>query len=157
MVQQFNILPQSVIFHFGEIFTMSNEDTNIAIAAIAFAICALLISSGQLLGQYFATADGYRRCQPSVMGLWAKCTRLRWRWRQFRFETIFTVPEIFVTTFHIDQNQQRITTTSTKDRIEHISGSPQSCGSTMIVSADREEKSTELVCWLAFLGKFTLQ
>ena len=131
---------------------MSNEDTNIALAAIAFAICALLISSGQLLGQYFATAEGYRRCQPSVMGLWAKCTRLRWRWRQFRFETLFTVPEIFVTTFHIDQNQQRITAISTNDKIEHISGSPQSCGSTMIVSAYREEKSTELVCWLAFLG-----
>lgn len=152
MVQQFTILPQSVIFHFGAILTMSNEDTNIALAAVAIALCAMLISSGQLLGQYFATAEGYRRCQPSVMGLWAKCTRLRWRWRQFRFETLFTVPEIFVTTFHIDQNKQRVTAISTNDRIEHISGSPQSCKSTMIVSAYREERSTELVCWLAFLA-----
>ena len=151
MVQQFTILPQSVIFHFGEILTMSKEDTNIALAAITIALCALLISSGQLLGQYFATAEGYRRCQPSVMGLWAKGTRLRWRWRQFRFETLFTVPEILVMTFHIDQNQQRIAAISTNDKIEHISGSSQSCKTTMIVSADREERSTELVCWLAFL------
>lgn len=131
---------------------MSNKDTDIALAAIAIAICAMLISSGQLLGQYFATADGYRRCQPSVMGLWAKCTRLRWRWRQFRFETLFTVPEIFVTAFHIDQNQQRIAAVSTDDKIEYISGSPQSCRSTMIVSSYREERSNELVCWLAFLA-----
>ena len=125
---------------------MSNKDTNIALAAIAIALCAMLISSGQLIGQYFAAAEGYRRCQLSVMGLWAKCTRLRWRWRHFRFETLFTIPEISLTTFHVDQNQQSIAAISTSDRLEHISGSPQSCRITMIVSAYREERSTKLVC-----------
>lgn len=28
------------------------------------------------------------------MGLWAKRTKLRWRWREFRFETTFVVPRI---------------------------------------------------------------
>ncbi|KAG9241993.1 hypothetical protein BJ878DRAFT_195333 [Calycina marina] len=37
---------------------------------------------GQLLQQCFATADGYRRCQRSVMGEWSSKTRLRWRWRE---------------------------------------------------------------------------
>jgi len=152
MVQQLTFLLQPFILHFREILTMSNEGSNIALAAIVIALCAMLMSLGQLLGQYFATAEGYRRCQPSVMGLWAKRTRLRWRWRQFRFETLFTVPEIFVTAFHIDQNQQRIAVISTNDKTEHVSGSPQSCCSTMIVSPYREERSNESVCWLPFLA-----
>lgn len=156
MAPQFTFPSPSSILQFWETLMMSNkssEDTNIALAAIVIALCAMLISSGQLLGQYFATAEGYRRCQPSVMGLWAKRTRLRWRWRQFRFETLFTVPEIFITEFHIDQNQQRsMEAISTDDKIEHISGSPQSCTSSMIVSPYREERSIESVCWLAFLA-----
>lgn len=47
-------------------------DTNIAMVALAVALIALIVIYGQLLGQYFATADYYRRCQPSVMGPWAK-------------------------------------------------------------------------------------
>jgi hypothetical protein len=72
----------------------SSQDTSIAAVALVVALVALLTTIGQLLQQYFATADGYRRCQPSVMGHWAKRTRLRWRWNQFRFETLFTTPEI---------------------------------------------------------------
>lgn len=71
-----------------------SDDNNISIAAIVVALVALIVALGQLFGQYFATADGYRRCQPSVMGRWAKFTRLRWRWSQFRFETLYTTPEI---------------------------------------------------------------
>ncbi|TVY73570.1 hypothetical protein LSUE1_G006755 [Lachnellula suecica] len=69
-------------------------DTSLAVAALAVAFVALTTALGQLLQQYFATADGYRRCQKSVMGKYARRTRLRWRWREFRFETLYTVPEI---------------------------------------------------------------
>lgn len=71
-----------------------SDGNNLSIVAIAVALVALIVALGQLCGQYFATADGYRRCQASVMGPWAKFTRLRWRWSQFRFETLFTSPEI---------------------------------------------------------------
>lgn len=75
-----------------KLFAMSDEE--VSIAALVVALIALIVALGQLFGQYLATADGYRRCQPSVMGRWAKYTRLRWRWSQFRFETLFTTPEI---------------------------------------------------------------
>lgn len=66
----------------------------LSIAALAVALVALIVALGQVLGQYFATAEGYRRCQASVMEPWARKTRMQWRWSQFRFETFFTVPEL---------------------------------------------------------------
>ncbi|CZR51057.1 uncharacterized protein PAC_00932 [Phialocephala subalpina] len=77
---------------------MSNNgtDTTIAAAALAIALVALVTAVGQLLQQYFATADGYRRCHKSVMGEYGRRTRLHWRWREFRFETLYTTPEIFL-------------------------------------------------------------
>lgn len=70
------------------------SDNNLAITALAISLAALSVALGQILGQYFSTADGYRRCQASVMGPLADKTRLRWRWSQFRFETFFTIPTI---------------------------------------------------------------
>ncbi|TAQ91341.1 hypothetical protein B7494_g368 [Chlorociboria aeruginascens] len=67
---------------------------SVALTALVVSLVALFATIGQLLQQYFATADGYRRCQSSVMGLWAEKTRLRWRWKEFRFETIFVIPRI---------------------------------------------------------------
>jgi hypothetical protein len=69
-------------------------DNTLAGAALAIALVALLTTVGQLLQQYFGTADGFRRCQNSVVGPWAKRTRLKFRWSEFRFETLFTVPHI---------------------------------------------------------------
>ena len=76
---------------------MSGTDTNLAAAALAIALVALITAVAQLLQQYFATADGYRRCHRSVMGEYARKTRLHWRWREFRFETLYTTPEVFLT------------------------------------------------------------
>ncbi|EPE28063.1 hypothetical protein GLAREA_04854 [Glarea lozoyensis ATCC 20868] len=67
---------------------------SIATSALVIALVALITALGQLLQQYFATADGYRRCQASVMGHWAKKTRIRFRWSEFRLETTFVVPRI---------------------------------------------------------------
>lgn len=69
-------------------------DNAIAIAALVISLVALLTTLLQLLQQYFATADGYRRCQNSVMAGWAKFTRRHFRWKEFRYETIFVVPDI---------------------------------------------------------------
>jgi len=68
----------------------------VALVALVISLVALVATTGQLLQQYFATADGYRQCQPSVMGDWGRKTKLRWRWREFRFETIYFVPKISV-------------------------------------------------------------
>ncbi|KAL8947464.1 MAG: hypothetical protein Q9222_006258 [Ikaeria aurantiellina] len=73
-----------------------DQDTKIAAAALAVALAALTIAVIQITSQLFATADGYRRCQPSVMGAWAKHTRLRWKWSEMRFETLFMTPEVFL-------------------------------------------------------------
>ncbi|KAH8597579.1 hypothetical protein B0O99DRAFT_79704 [Bisporella sp. PMI_857] len=67
---------------------------SVALAALIVSLVALFTTTGQLLQQYFATADGLRRCQASVMGLWAQKTKLRWRWKEFRFETTFVIPRI---------------------------------------------------------------
>lgn len=72
---------------------MSSELT-VAEIALVISLIALVIACGRLTQQIFSTADGYRRCQESVIGPWAKKTRLVWRWSQFRFETKFTTPEI---------------------------------------------------------------
>jgi hypothetical protein len=75
---------------------MANDEVNLASAALAIALVALLTALGQLLGQYFSTADGFRKCQASVMGKYASKTRRVWRWREFRFETLYVIPEIFL-------------------------------------------------------------
>ncbi|MCJ1402304.1 hypothetical protein MMC11_005524 [Xylographa trunciseda] len=90
---------------------MSSTDINLAASALAIALVALIIAVGQLLQQYLATADGYRRCQMSVMGDWAKMTRLRWRWSEFRLETLFTTPEIFLSGDGVPIKEAQVTIT----------------------------------------------
>ena len=68
------------------------SDTTISTIALAVALVALLTTLSQVIGQFLATADGYRRCRPSVMGGWAKLTRRRFRWSELRFETLYTTP-----------------------------------------------------------------
>ncbi|KAG9241458.1 hypothetical protein BJ878DRAFT_558047 [Calycina marina] len=46
--------------------------------------------------QYFSTADGYRRCADSVMGLWAEGTHRRLRAKMFRVEVVFEIPVLFM-------------------------------------------------------------
>jgi len=77
---------------------MADGEISLASAALAVALTALVIAIGQLLQQIFSTAEGYRRCQDSVIGDWALRTRLRWRWSQFRFEVKFTTPELVLQT-----------------------------------------------------------
>ena len=82
---------------------MSDSSEILSAVALAIALIALGISLGQLLQQLFSTAERYRKCQPSVIGPWAQKTRLRWRWTQFRFETMFTTPEILLVPLRQDE------------------------------------------------------
>ena len=122
---------------------MRSESDNIAGAALAIALVALLATIGQLLQQYFATADGYRRCQSSVMGPWARRTRLKWRWREFRFETLFTTPTIGIGEFPDIVNETRC----------FLTGTSHSFASSMIPESDAElvDAGGELASWVPFL------
>lgn len=75
---------------------MPDSQTNLAAAALAVALAALLCPLVQILQHLFGTADGFRRCQAETMGDWAQYTRLRWRKREFRLETLFTIPVLTV-------------------------------------------------------------
>lgn len=93
------------------------SDNNLAITALAVALAALTVALGQVLGQYFATAEGYRRCQASVMGPLADKTRLRWRWSQFRFETFYTTPTIML--LHYSKESMLPTSEPPSQSIDH--------------------------------------
>jgi hypothetical protein len=81
------------------------------------------------------------------MGGWAKKTRLRWRWREFRFETLYTTPEILLVeekTFG-DIGDNLVTMDGTEDSkalcfIEH--------DDVYLVAGGYER-----ACWLKLLGK----
>ncbi|TVY40278.1 hypothetical protein LSUB1_G003117 [Lachnellula subtilissima] len=66
------------------------------LVALIVSLVALLTTVIQVLQQYFSSAEGYRRCANSVMGLWAKGTHRKLVAREFRFEVIFETPVIFV-------------------------------------------------------------
>ena len=72
---------------------MSTEEGT-AIVAVVIAVIAFFVTTAQLLQALFGTAEGYRRCQSSVIGQWASKTRRKFRWSEFRFETIFSTPDI---------------------------------------------------------------
>lgn len=118
----------------------------LSIAALAVALVALMVALGQILGQYFATAEGYRRCQASVMGPWARKTRMQWRWSQFRFETFFTTPELVLRDY---SNPSHISTAH--DDVVFIQ--PRShCSSPSPMDGLLDmTRCNEMVCWIPFL------
>jgi hypothetical protein len=50
--------------------TLGSSDI-VAITALIISIGALMTTVLQVLQQYLASAEGFRRCAPSVIGLWA--------------------------------------------------------------------------------------
>ncbi|KAK1486739.1 modin [Colletotrichum cuscutae] len=68
----------------------------VAVVALIISVLAFIIAIFQALQQYYASATGYSSCTPKVMGDWARFTRRRFKWYEFRFEVEFEVPVIFV-------------------------------------------------------------
>ncbi|KAF9696366.1 hypothetical protein EKO04_005639 [Ascochyta lentis] len=129
---------------------MANGEISLAGAALAVALTALAIAVGQLLQQVFSTAEGYRRCQHSVLGPWARKTRLTWRWSQFRFEVKFTTPDIILqTNVPIPASRKILQRTLVKREIVAIDHS--GTNTTSIPVEDREETSTDQVGWISLL------
>ncbi|KAI9710338.1 MAG: hypothetical protein M1820_002833 [Bogoriella megaspora] len=135
---------------------MTSQD-NTSLAALVVALAAFLIAVGQLLQQIFGTADGYRRCQSSVIGKWATKTRLRWRWTEFRFETRFTTPIIKFLPMS-EQHRQEIAAKDARGR-EHIwlTGSSDSRVAALTPVFPSDDDS-DIVGWIVLLESLqTLQ
>ena len=73
------------------------------------------------------------------MGGWAKNTRLRWRCREFRFETLYTTPQIFLVS-HMAKSENEIII---------LDGSKKSIDSSLVSFVPNN--SHERVCWLPLL------
>jgi hypothetical protein len=76
---------------------LSNQTSQnvLALAALIILLVALFTTILQALQQYFSSANGYRKCAESVMGLWAKRTHRKLRLREFRIEVVYETPVIF--------------------------------------------------------------
>jgi len=108
------------------------SETILAIVALVVSVVALLIAVAQLLAQTVGTVEGYRRCQSSVLGGWSEHAKRRWRWDEFRFETVFSTPEILLSPRHMHRSG-----------IFPIEDIPQENGSIDVTN--------ELVCWVPLL------
>ncbi len=64
---------------------------DLSAVALTISLIALVIALGQVLQQYFATAEGFRRCRKDVIGAWSELT---FDWRNLRYETRFASPHI---------------------------------------------------------------
>ena len=72
------------------------SQTDVATTALVVSPIALLIATGQLIQQIFGTAEGYRRCQESIIGPWAHFRHRRFRFSELRMETQFMTPSFFL-------------------------------------------------------------
>lgn len=139
----------------------------VSTAALVVALVALFTTMSQVIAQLFATADGYRRCQDSVMGPWAKLTRRRFRWSEMRYETRYTTPRfgLFktvvgdISAYPVEDSgtgairfHRVLGTLSTRDNHYRLDGSYRSMRATFIGQVSRKYSvSTEQVSWVMFL------
>ena len=130
------------------------SDTTISTIALAVALVALVTTISQVLGQFLATADGYRRCQSSVMGGWAKLTHRKFRWSEMRFETIYTTPQFGLFPYMPGQSVSKETDAYGTKEIHHqLDGSAWSKQATYCETTRGPHLagSTENVSWLRFI------
>ena len=139
------------------------SDTTISTAALAVALVALVSTISQVLGQFFATADGYRRCQPSVMGGWAKLTRRKFRWSEFRFETIYTIPHFSLSTYegkpiYLETSRRSMGSMMVRIPRYPLDGSDEMLRKTYCQSGrmmrDWSDSADEMASWVNFIEVF---
>jgi hypothetical protein len=84
----------------------------ISIVSLVLASCiafiTLMVAVHQAILAFLGTAEGYRRCRRSVIGPWAQYRDRKWRWGEFRNETLFTTPDIRLLT--VEEGQQDLET-----------------------------------------------
>ncbi|RGP81295.1 hypothetical protein FLONG3_439 [Fusarium longipes] len=114
-------------------------DSTVIIALIV-SVVALIIALAQLLAQVVGTVEGYRRCQAAVMGSWAKKTHRVWHWRQCRYETLFTTPEIVLSSYD-PLSSESVAMTGYEDSQRRT-----------FELEDKIDPSHQLVCWVYLLS-----
>ncbi|CCD47651.1 hypothetical protein ACHAQE_007363 [Botrytis cinerea] len=115
--------------------TLDNLNQNVfGLVALIVAVIALLTTCLQVAQQYFSSAEGYRRCAESVMGLWSGGTHRQLRIREFRVEVVFEVPVIFVA----PPSNQRGPIMNRP--IHYIDGTPESYKNTKVRQPDDQKK-----------------
>ena len=130
------------------------SDTTVSTIALAVALVALVTTISQVLGQFLATADGYRRCQSSVMGRWARLTHRRFRWSEMRFETLYTTPQFGLFPYMPGQSVSKVTDVyGTKEMYYQLDGSAWSKEATYCDTTRGPHLTggTENVSWLRFI------
>ncbi|KAH7029517.1 uncharacterized protein B0I36DRAFT_325927 [Microdochium trichocladiopsis] len=120
---------------------MADEDdrAEIIVGAIALVVScvALLLTTLQVLQTYFASATGYARCGPKVMGDWAKSTRRILRPYELRFEVQFETPVIFLA--HPNNNRGPVP----DEPIWYIDGTPKSRNETRSLLPDEQKQNDD--------------
>ena len=91
------------------------------------------------------------------MGPWAKRTRLRWRWSQFRFEILFTTPEIRLRPYLRSYEDCQIGGPLWDHDFQWITGSEDSKIHTLVDPYNPQNRSDERVCWLSLLASLQVQ
>lgn len=109
----------------------------LGLTALLVSLVALVSTILQVLQQYFSSADGYRRCAESVMGLWAEGTHRKLRPNEFRVEVVFETPVIFLA--RPDNERGPIS----GREIYYMDGSEKSCKETRVLQPDAQEKADE--------------
>lgn len=74
----------------------NNLQNYLAGAALAVSLVALIVSTFQLLQQYYGSTSGLASCSEVVIGKWSQFTERKFRWSEFRFEVRFAAPVLFV-------------------------------------------------------------
>ncbi|KAF5867573.1 uncharacterized protein Bfra_010548 [Botrytis fragariae] len=114
---------------------LDNLNQNVfGLVALLVAVIALLTTCLQVAQQYFSSAEGYRRCAESVMGLWSAGTHRQLRIREFRVEVVFEVPVILVAP------PDNLRGPIMNKPIHYIDGTPESYKNTKVREPDDQLK-----------------
>lgn len=76
-----------------------DESDSISLTAFIVSLVALIVSFLQFTQSTFLTAEGSRRCKPSVIGKWSKLAHKHFIWSELRFEMTFTTPKLILVDF----------------------------------------------------------
>lgn len=108
------------------------------LTALLVSLVALVTTVLQVLQQYFSSAEGYRRCADSVMGLWSQGTRRKLRMYEFRVEVVFETPVLFTAppTNHRGPIRDR--------RIYYVDGTDQSYKDTRVLGPTEQRRQEEV-------------
>lgn len=103
------------------------------LTALIVSLVALVTTVLQVLQQYFSSAEGYRRCAPSVMGEWSQGTHRRLVAREFRVEVVFETPVIFVA------DPKNVKGPVPNRAIHYVDGTPSSYKDTKILQPQEQD------------------